>query len=64
MKTGKYKWHYQFVHHELWDYNLPPSPSLIDIQKDGKTIQALAQVGKHGYIVYPRPRHRQADLLT
>ena len=50
MKTGKYKWHYQFVHHELWDYNLPPSPSLIDIQKDGKTIQALAQVGKHGYM--------------
>jgi quinoprotein glucose dehydrogenase len=50
LKTGKYKWHYQFVHHELWDYNLPPSPSLIDIQKDGKTIQALAQVGKHGYM--------------
>ena len=50
MKTGKYKWHFQIVHHELWDYNLPPSPSLLDIQKDGKTIQALVQVGKTGYM--------------
>lgn len=50
MKTGKYKWHFQTVHHELWDYNLPPSPSLIDIQKDGKTIPALVQVGKTAYM--------------
>ena len=50
MKTGKYKWHFQTVHHELWDYNLPPSPSLIDIRKDGKTIPALAQVGKTAYM--------------
>jgi len=38
------------VHHELWDYNLPPAPGLIDIKKDGKTIPALAQVGKSGYM--------------
>ncbi len=50
MKTGKYKWHFQTVHHELWDYNLPPSPTLIDIKKDGKTIPALAQVGKTAYM--------------
>lgn len=50
MYTGKLKWYFQTVHHELWDYNLPPSPSLIDIQKDGQTIPALAQVGKTAYM--------------
>jgi quinoprotein glucose dehydrogenase len=48
--TGKLKWYFQHIHHELWDYNLPSSPSLIDIVKDGKTIPALAQVGKHAYM--------------
>jgi len=36
--TGKMKWYFQTVHHELWDYNLPPAPGLIDIRKDGKII--------------------------
>ena len=48
--TGKMKWYFQTVSHELWDYNLPPAPGLIDIKKDGKTIPALAQVGKSGYM--------------
>ena len=48
--TGKMKWYFQTVHHELWDYNLPPAPGLIDIKKDGKIIPALAQVGKSGYM--------------
>jgi glucose dehydrogenase len=48
--TGKMLWYFQTVHHELWDYNLPPAPGLIDIKKDGKTIPALAQVGKSGYM--------------
>src|SRR5262249_39624287 len=48
--TGKLKWYFQTVRHELWDYNLPPAPSLIDIVKDGKKIPALAQVGKSGYM--------------
>ena len=49
-ETGKMKWYFQTVHHELWDYNLPPAPGLIDIVKDGKKIPALAQVGKIGYM--------------
>src|SRR5579862_2129490 len=48
--TGKMKWCFQTVYHELWDYNLPPAPGLIDIKKDGKTIPALAQVTKSGYM--------------
>jgi glucose dehydrogenase len=48
--TGKLKWYFQTVHHELWDYDLPPDPVLIDIVKDGKKIPALAQAGKSGYM--------------
>jgi quinoprotein glucose dehydrogenase len=48
--TGKLKWYFQNIHHEMWDYNLPPAPGLIDIVKDGKTIPALAQVGKSGWM--------------
>jgi len=48
--TGKLKWYFQTVHHELWDYDLPPDPVLIDIMKDGKKIPALVQTGKSGYM--------------
>ncbi|HEY7335448.1 MAG TPA: PQQ-binding-like beta-propeller repeat protein [Bryobacteraceae bacterium] len=48
--TGKLKWYFQNVRHELWDYNLPPAPTLFDIVKDGKKIPALAQVGKSGWM--------------
>ena len=48
--TGKLKWYFQNIHHELWDYNLPPALGLIDINKDGRVIPALAQVGKSGFM--------------
>src|SRR5258708_23381401 len=48
--TGKYKWHFQVIHHDLWDYDLPPAPALVDIVKDGKKIPALAQIGKSGWM--------------
>ncbi|MGH9592944.1 MAG: PQQ-binding-like beta-propeller repeat protein [Bryobacteraceae bacterium] len=48
--TGKLKWYFQTVHHELWDYDLPPDPILIDIVKDGKKIPAFVQSGKSGYM--------------
>ena len=48
--TGKYKWHFQAVHHDMWDYDLPPAPGLIDVVRNGKKIPALAQVGKIGYM--------------
>jgi glucose dehydrogenase len=49
-ESGKLKWYFQTVHHELWDYNLPPAPGLIDITVNGKKIPALAQVGKSGFM--------------
>ncbi|HWF11459.1 MAG TPA: PQQ-binding-like beta-propeller repeat protein [Bryobacteraceae bacterium] len=48
--TGKYLWHFQTVHHDLWDSDLPPAPSLIDIKRNGKTIPALAAIGKTAWM--------------
>ena len=48
--TGKLIWHYQIAHHDLWDYDLPAPPNLVTIKKEGKIIDAVAQVTKQGYI--------------
>lgn len=48
--TGHYKWHFQTVHHDIWDYDLPAPPNLVTIKKDGKDVDAVAQVTKHGFI--------------
>jgi quinoprotein glucose dehydrogenase len=49
-KTGERVWHFQTVHHDLFDYDLPAAPVLIDITVDGRPIKALAQVTKHGFV--------------
>src|SRR5215831_6724031 len=49
-QTGKYNWHFQTVHHDIWDFDLPPAPGLIDIVRGGKKIPALAQIGKAAYL--------------
>jgi quinoprotein glucose dehydrogenase len=48
-KTGKRVWHFQTLHHGLWDYDLPAAPILGDIKVNGRTIKALAQVTKQAY---------------
>ncbi|MCW3088528.1 MAG: PQQ-binding-like beta-propeller repeat protein [Sediminibacterium sp.] len=48
--TGKRVWHFQTVHHDLWDRDLPTAPVLVDLTKDGKKIEAVAQVTKSGFI--------------
>src|SRR5258708_10639765 len=48
--TGQYKWHFEVIHHDLWDYDLPPAPALVDIVKDGRKIPALAAIGKSGWM--------------
>jgi glucose dehydrogenase len=45
--TGKYLWHFQVVHHDLWDTDLPAAPSLFDVVKDGQRIPALAVISKN-----------------
>ena len=48
--TGKRIWHYQTVHHDIWDKDLPCPPNLITIIHNGKKTDAVAQVGKTGYV--------------
>ena len=50
LATGKRVWHFQTVHHGLWDYDNPAAPNLLDITVDGKRIKALAQITKQGYV--------------
>jgi quinate dehydrogenase (quinone) len=49
-RTGKLRWHYQVVHHDLWDYDLPAAPALVDVKRGGKTIPAVAQITKQGFL--------------
>ena len=49
-KTGERVWHFQTVHHDLFDYDLPAAPILIDITVNGRAIEALAQVTKQGFV--------------
>lgn len=48
--TGKYIWHQQLVHHDLWDKDLPSPPALITLSKNGKRVDAVAQTTKNGMI--------------
>ena len=48
--TGKRIWHFQTVHHDMWDRDLPTAPVLVTITKDGKKIDALVQPAKTGFI--------------
>ncbi len=48
--TGKVAWHFQAVHHDIWDYDLPAQPVLVDITRDGKKNPALVLVTKMGHI--------------
>jgi quinoprotein glucose dehydrogenase len=50
LETGKRKWHYQLVHHGLWDMDIPCAPILCDITVDGKTIKAVAQPTKQSFL--------------
>ena len=49
-ETGKYIWHFQAIHHDLWDWDFPTAPALLTVKKDGRSIDALVQTSKQGYI--------------
>src|SRR5687767_2435426 len=50
VKTGRRIWHFQTIHHDLWDWDLPCAPILADITVDGRQIKALAQPTKQGFV--------------
>jgi glucose dehydrogenase len=49
-ETGERVWHFQTVHHDLWDYDLPAAPVLADIKVNGRRIKAVAQITKEGFV--------------
>jgi len=50
LKTGQRKWHFQFVHHPVWDHDMSSAAMLTDVNKDGKIIKAVAVPSKQGYV--------------
>ena len=48
-RTGERQWHFQAVHHGLWDYDFTAAPNLVTINVDGRTIDAVAEVSKQGF---------------
>jgi glucose dehydrogenase len=48
--TGRVRWHFQTVHHDLWDYDVPAQPVLVTVRHDGRTVDAVAQVSKTGFV--------------
>jgi alcohol dehydrogenase (cytochrome c) len=51
-KTGQYKWHFQEVHHEIWDFDLPNSPTLFDQTYNGQVRKGLYQASKTGWLYF------------
>ena len=49
-ETGELVWHFQSTHHELWDYDLPTAPILLDVDVNGARVKALAQITKQGFV--------------
>ena len=49
-RTGRRVWHYQTLRHDLWDHDLPVYPNLVTVTRDGKPVDAVAQVTKTGYV--------------
>jgi quinoprotein glucose dehydrogenase len=49
-KTGQRKWHFQMVHHDIWDYDTPMAPNLMDITVNGQRRRAIAQTTKQGWV--------------
>ena len=60
--TGKYLWHFQSVHHDLWDSDQPAAPTLIDIRQNGRTIPALGIDQQDRLDVHSRSNHRTTDF--
>ncbi|MDR0788084.1 MAG: PQQ-binding-like beta-propeller repeat protein [Gemmatimonadota bacterium] len=50
LRTGERRWHFQMIHHDIWDWDLPVPPILVDLQVDGRTVPAVVQASKQTFI--------------
>ena len=60
--TGKYLWHFQLVHHDIWDYDTQSAPLLVDLRRDGTDGSRRHHRQQDRIDVHAQSRHRQADL--
>ena len=60
--TGERVWHFQAVQHDLWDRDFPAPPNLVTVKRDGKLVDAVAQITKSGRGLRVRARDRQAAV--
>jgi quinoprotein glucose dehydrogenase len=49
-RTGKRLWHFQAVHHDLWDYDFPQAPKLLTVRQGGRSVDIIAQASKQGFV--------------
>ena len=49
-RTGKRVWHFQGIQHDIWDWDFPAAPNLVTVTRDGRKVEAVAQVTKQGYV--------------
>jgi quinoprotein glucose dehydrogenase len=49
-RTGKYIWHFQGIRHDVWDWDFPAAPNLVTVRRNGRPVEAIAQITKHGYV--------------
>ena len=60
--TGRVVWHFQVVHHDLWDYDVASPPALVTLRKDGREIPVVLQATKTGQLFVLQSRHRRAGV--
>jgi quinoprotein glucose dehydrogenase len=61
-RTGRRVWHFQGIHHDVWDWDFPAPPTLATVTRDGRPVEAVAQITKYGY-VYVFDRRTGAPLF-
>ena len=61
-RTGQRVWHFQGIRHDVWDYDFPASPNLVTVTRNGRKVDAVAQITKYGY-VYVLDRRTGAPLF-
>jgi quinoprotein glucose dehydrogenase len=49
-RTGRRIWHFQGIQHDIWDWDFPAAPNLVTVTRDGRTVDAVAQISKQGYV--------------
>jgi quinoprotein glucose dehydrogenase len=49
-RTGRRLWHFQGIRHDVWDWDFPAAPSLVTVRRQGRNVDAVAQITKHGYV--------------